>query len=499
MGFFGGFAGSRLLRWLLPSLVCLICIRLWVIPMQSSFWVDEMGTAFVVQRGAQDPSLQAAPQVSESIYYALAGVSVKLFGSSEAAYRLPALLAMVLALFFIYRLAAKLIHPAAAWFAVFTCLSLRGFNYQAADARPYALGTCVAAASLLLLIRWLDSGRYLDGLFFAVAATLLWRVHLIYWPFYLIFFLYTLVRLWRSDTKTSWLQAAVVFVLLGISLLPVLATALALNRQAGAHVIVPKPSLNELTTDIKVGLVVGAAALAALAARWLRWPEPASTVSSRGALLILSWWLCQPVALLAYSWITGHSVFLGRYLSIALPGAALSATMVAALFVPADRWRPLSLALGAGVLLFMGQWNKLLPTHDNSGWRAAVEKIQALDLDAATPVICPSPFIEAQPPVWSPSYRLPGFLYAHLFAYPIPGKIYPFPFESSPETERYVAGLTKDVLAKSQRFVVYGGDANVRFWRNWFATRVELTGWNRRTLGPFGDVDAVEFTPPSQH
>ncbi|HWY49700.1 MAG TPA: hypothetical protein VNX70_20100 [Bryobacteraceae bacterium] len=36
-------------------------------------------------------------------------------------------------------------------------LSLRGINYQAADARPYALGTCIAAGSLLLLIRWLDS------------------------------------------------------------------------------------------------------------------------------------------------------------------------------------------------------------------------------------------------------------------------------------------------------------------------------------------------------
>ena len=468
-------------------------------PLPSSFWVDEMGTAFVVQRGAQDPSLKVVPQVPESIFYALAGVSTKLFGASEVAYRLPSVLAMVLALFFIYRLASRLIHPAAAWFAVFTCFTLRGFNYQAADARPYALGTCVAAASLLLLIRWLDSGRILDGLFFVVAASLLWRVHLIYWPFYLVFFLYAVSRLWRSDTKAGWLQAAGIFALAAVALLPVLATALALNRQAGAHVIVPAPSLNDFSTELKIGLVVGAGAVAALLARWFHWPEQGSPVSPHAALLILSWWLCQPLALLVYSWITGHSVFVPRYLSIALPGAALAATMTAAMFVPVDRWRPLCLALGAGVLLFMGQWGRLMPTHDNSGWRTAVERIQALGLTADTPVICPSPFIESQPPVWTPNYPLPGFLYAQLFAYPIRGRIYPFPFETSPEAERYAARLSRDVLAKSPRFVIYGGDANVKFWRNFFATRVELTGWNRKTLGPFGDVDAVVFEHPAPH
>jgi len=468
-------------------------------PLGSSFWVDEMGTKFVVLRGAQDPTLKVAPQVPESIFYSIAGASARIFGDSEAAYRLPALLALALALFFIYRLAAHLIHPAAAWFAVFTCLSLRGFNYQAADARPYALGTCVAAASLLLLIRWLDSGRWLDGLFFAAAATLLWRVHLIYWPFYLVFFLYTVARLLRGNSKTGWLPAAAIFVVLGVSLLPVLATAIALNREAGAHVIVPPPSLNDFSTDLKVGLVVGAGALGALAARWFHWPEQRSPVSGRSAVLILSWWLCQPLALLAYTWITGHSVFVARYLSLALPGAALVATMVAALFVPIDRWRPLSLLLGVGVFLFMGQWGKLWPVHEKSDWRGAARTIQALNLSPDSPVICPSPFIEAQPPVWTPTYPLPSFLFSHLFAYPIPGKTYPFPFETSPEAERYAAQLSKDVLARSDHFVVYGGDANVKFWRDWFATRVELTGWDRKQLGSFGDVEVVEFTPPSQH
>ena len=70
----------------------------------------------------------------------------------------PLMLAMGLALFLISRLAARLIHPRAGWFAVFACLGLTSFNFFAADARPYALGICVASGAALLLIRWLDSG-----------------------------------------------------------------------------------------------------------------------------------------------------------------------------------------------------------------------------------------------------------------------------------------------------------------------------------------------------
>src|SRR6202021_836724 len=122
------------------------------------FWVDEMATVFVVHH-PDHPSFAAAPQVPDSIYYQLPRAAESVFGFSEVAYRLPSVLLMALALFLIARLAARLIHPGAAWFVVFVCLSMRGINDQAADARPYALGTCIAPASPWFLIRWLDSGR----------------------------------------------------------------------------------------------------------------------------------------------------------------------------------------------------------------------------------------------------------------------------------------------------------------------------------------------------
>src|SRR4051812_229586 len=108
-------------------------------PLPSSFWVDEAATAFVVRYGAHHPSFQVAPQVPASIYYWLPKAANALCGLNETAYRLPSLIALAFGTLVIARLAAEIIHPDAAWFAAFACMALRGFNYQADDARPYAL------------------------------------------------------------------------------------------------------------------------------------------------------------------------------------------------------------------------------------------------------------------------------------------------------------------------------------------------------------------------
>ncbi len=108
-------------------------------------------------------------------------------------------------------------------------------------------------------------------------------------------------------------------------------------------------------------------------------------------------------------------------------------------------------------------------------------------------MIYPSPFIEAQPPVWRPDYPLPGFLYAHLPIYPVQGKAYLFPFAFCPEGAEFAAKLLRDTLSAPGRFLIYGGDRNVLTWRRWFAARPELAGWSNRRLGPFGDVEVVVF------
>jgi hypothetical protein len=483
---------------LLPALLALSVVRLWLMPLGSSFWIDEMGTVFVVRHGAGDPSLAVAPQVALSIYYWLPRGAAALFGSSEVVYRLPSVLAMAIAVALVARVAARLIHPQAAWFAAFACLAISGIDYQAADARPYALGTCVSAAGVLFLVRWLDDGRWRDAALFVLFAGALWRVHLIFWPFYLVFVGYAVVRLARRETRAGWLETAGVFTLAGVTLVPVAASALAVFREARAHVIVKPPSLHEFEHSLRWNVVAICAAGAWLVSRFRRRtgrvdnPPQVGNLPHSAWILFLGWWLCQPVCLFAVSWLTGNSMFVRRYLFLMLPGAALTATAAVAHFIPRARMNRLAAVLGAVGLLALGDWGQLWPAHEHSDWRGAARKIDELALGPDTPVICPSPFIEARPPVWRPDYHMPGFLYAQLPVYPIGGKAYLFPFETSPEAERYATDLTRMALAGSRRFLLYGGNGATRFWRKWFTARPELAGWRSVRL-PYGDVDVVEF------
>ncbi len=485
------------------TLACCI-VRLWVMPLRSSLWVDEMGTYFVVHHGADDPTLRAAPQVAQSIYYVLPKLAERVAGFSEVSYRFFSLLAMLGALAAVGLLAARLINPHAAWFAVFACLTSRGFNYQAADARPYGLGTFVLAIAILLEVRWFDSGRRRDGLLFAAAASVLWWVHLVFWPLYLIFALYAVFRIARRETSAGtsvgWMQGIAIFALVVCAVAPAALRALSLLRQASAHVVVPPPRFADLLLILKIKAILLTLAGAFLLSRIFKWRPPRTAwVSHSSAALILGWWLIDPVSLFAFSRISGDSIFVTRYLYLALPGVILTAGMVTVIFVPDRYWKPIALALGLGVLISMGHWTQLWPAHHPSDWRGAAYALRQWSSGQEMPVICPSPFIEAQVPVWRPDYPADGFLYSNLAIYRVAGRVYPFPFTAPPfrtpaEVKDYARSLADGTLASAGRFAIYGGDVAVEYWRRWFAAQPELHGWDSRRLGKFGDVEVVGFS-----
>ncbi len=301
----------------------------------------------------------------------------------------------------------------------------------------------------------------------------------------------------NQSARPDCLSTLAVFALVGVALIPVAMDALNLFRHSVSHVIVALPTLRDLRISLKFGLVLICGVGAFILSRWFRWPKVPRLESTAAITLIASWWLLQPLALFAVSRVTGSSMFVARYLYVGLPGAALAATLAAAYFIPAGYWKPLSVVFAAGTLVMLGQWRELWPMHHGSDWRLAAHTIDQWDKSApATPVLCPSPFIEARPPVWQPSYVLPGFLYCHLPVYPFRGKPYLLPFEDSPEARRYVETLTDSTLIASGRFFIYGGSGSVRYWRNWFSIQPQFSTWHRERLGPFGDVVVELFERP---
>lgn len=482
-------AGVTERRWLLALLLAVCIARLWLVPVTSSYWVDELVTVFVVKHPGH-ASFAAAPQVPESIYYWLPRMTSALFGQSEAAYRIPSLLAMAAALWFIARIAARAIHPHAGWFAVFAALSIHGIDYFAVDARPYALGILAASACIYFLIRWLDSARWRDAILFAVCAAAVWWVHPMFWPFYLVIAVYFIFRLVNRETPVRSVQWGIVAAWLLAALAPRVLAALDLAHHATAHSFAAMPTFQSFGHELHWNIPV-----LCVAALWLltRFAKPHWHAPRSLWVLLLAWWLCQPGVLAIYSYAAGNSVYVGRYFSTMLPAVALIATLAVAYWMPAHRWHLAAACMAVAALITQGHLGSLSFRHDISDWRSANEETNRFAPDASVPVIVVSPFIEGRAPAWTPDYPLPGFLYAHLEGYPVKGRLFLFPYTGpeDPAARRYAETLVRSQQL-SGKWAIYG-EIPGHDWEEWFAARPEFTGWNH-VAKKFGDVVVVEFT-----
>ncbi|MDE3197358.1 MAG: glycosyltransferase family 39 protein [Acidobacteriota bacterium] len=473
------------------AILLAICIaRLWIMPMRSSLWVDEIVTTFVI-RFPRHPSFSVAPQVPESIYYLLPRLSWDILGQSERALRLPTLLAMGAALFFIAKIAMRTIHPRAGWLAVFLCLTLHWFDYFAIDARMYGLGIAVSSASIYFLIRWFDGGRWVDAAAFALCGALLWRIHLLFWPFYLIYPIYAAARLRKREMRATFLQIALVAIFVTAALIPVVRTAQRILEGAPSHSFNPPPDLLTFIYMVHINVVAICAVVALMFRGYSRWPARIALPGGTWTL-VFAWWLVCPLSIAAYSHLSGNGLLVSRYVSLMYPGIALTAAAFLVWLLPETWIRPVSVAVGILALALMGQWTRLRhPRHELSDWRtaAAVERIAA---GPATPVLCPSPFIEAKEPVWKPGYPIQSFLYSQLSYYPLRGNLRPFPFERSELSDLYSTKLLASELVPARRFLIYGSLGGADYVARYLGSRPELQGWSSQVRA-FGDVMIVEF------
>lgn len=488
-------SGSRRLYTPLFGILLAACmVRFWLFLLPESFWLDETVTAFVLRHGAGHPSLAAGPRLDQTVYYLLPRVSQALLGFSEFSLRLPSFLATCVSLLLIGRLAARFIHPAAAWFAVFLCFVPHEFTRQATDARPYGLGTCVALCAVWWLVRWLDTDRWPHAALFALSAALLLRVHLIYWPFYAVFLLYAAVRKRSGETPVQGKRIALVMGAVALSLAPMVPVTLSLFGEAKDHIVVPPPGWTLAIGGFQFRLVAMFAAAAWVLAKLLRWPRERDAVALPTAALLLAWWLWQPLCLLAASLATGNSVFVPRYFSVSIPGLVLTCTLAVGYAMPARFWKPAAALLAVGVLIVSFGKDPFPPTR-NSQWREAAQAVNGVVGNSGIPVICPSPFVEARSPAWNQAYALPGFLYAHLDAYPVRGEKYLLPARAEQPGQTYARNLVASRLPQAGRFVIYGGTFAVSLWTDWFAAQPEFAHWHNFQVGRFGEVEIVEFVP----
>ena len=241
---------------LLGLLACAVVVRLWAMPLASSLWLDEFGTAWVTG-GSLGEAFERARLFPQSLpYAAIVWATRRVFGSSEIALRAPSLVAMLAATYLLYRLGRKLFDREAGLLGTGVFLLFPQIEFAAGDARPYAFAVLATVASLLALVHWMDEGRPVDGaawVFLAAAA--------VYFQYLFAAVLvaqaaYALLR-WRRRSPVLGRHLALAGAGLALLLAPAGVLAFEVGVERARHAYGGLPGVKELVRSVVPERVLG--------------------------------------------------------------------------------------------------------------------------------------------------------------------------------------------------------------------------------------------------
>lgn len=446
-------------------------VRLWVMPLGTSLWLDEFGTAWVTGASLSDLFARARLFPQSLPYAALVWITRAALGSSEIALRLPSLAAMLAAIWCLCRLGRELFDRETGWLAAGVFLLFPQIEFSAGDARPYAFAVLASIGALWLLVRWLDRGRARDAVaYLALAAAAVYFQYL-FATMLAAHAAYALRRRGRGS-PVSGRQLLAAAAGLCLLLVPAAALVLEIGGRRASHAFGSMPGGRELLLSLVPSRVLGVLApclLLCVLLRLARVEPMGPRKDRRDALLLLVLSASVPSLLLyAVSRLSGAAVFETRYLMCAVPAQALLLGWLLRAVEPARGRR---LVLGGALALVLVLRGELLHRsipHSREDWRGAVAALNAAN--GANPVLLSGSFTESRDPdlVKDPAHA--SYLRAPLDYYPTAAPARVLPLRTGIGAETYAAGLTTASLA-GHRFALIERNSRFPSWAPWFAER----------------------------
>lgn len=440
----------------------------WLTILSSSLWLDETGTVWVVSDGLGDSIDRARFQGQTGVYYVVAWLARQALGESELALRVPSLLAMLVAVFLVYRLGRRIVDTEAGLLAAVVVGVMPQIVFSATGARPYALALATATGSMLALLGWIEDGRRsaLVAWILTTAAT----VYLSYmFALVVVLQLVVVVGRRREPRVRALAPASVVVALL---LVPAIPHALDLLSTEGlltwAREGVSPRRL--VLTILPLWLVAGVA----IGVAGARLGGPLGYAAPRGRRRMLiplaAWAIVPPVAFFLLGLALSPKLFQPRYYLLAAPGIGLAAGWLIRGFHPV---RARALAAAGLVLLAVLAYDDT--RQGRQDWRAAAATVNRLVEDPQTLVLFHSGFATRR--TEGPGAEL---VLAPAIAYPMEGELIALPFDITPETTATMQRIAERARQSDRFLLVQSFD--VAPFREWLRQRLQGDGYSVTTV-----------------
>lgn len=448
------------------GITALVVIALWLRPLTSSLWLDELGTWWVIKDGVRETISRAFDVHGQSpAFYLLAFATRHVAGQSEWMLRLPSVFLASLAAFLMFRISTRMIDVEAARIAVLLFVMWPIVAFAATDMRPYALASLAVVASTHLLIRWLDTDGGWAGVLYTLVAASVIYAHYLFALVLLAHICYFVARKRDASSRVGVAHfsaaAAGVVVLAG----PLVFQVLALLQRREEWTIPSEPSAGWVVpvlapASVVAGLLLGGALIVVRGPVLLR-----PTQIQRPDLILLLAWLVMPVLLLvSVSLLTPIRVMQPRYILVSVPAAAILLSLAVRSVEPVSARRILLLVLAIVSVLEVAR------IHHLGDWRGAMAAVQE-SADEDTVVFLQPGFAESDQTSWHADPERRSFLLAPASFYDAPGEMVPLP-----STIHGTHDFSRDTVLSEVR----GADHAL------LVASPEVAAWMTATLAPGG-------------
>jgi hypothetical protein len=455
-------------------------LRLWILPLTGSLWLDETVTYWVAYKG-----LAAALRRSQffpgqpAVYTAIAALAIRVGGPSEIVLRLPSLIAAGLTAWLLYRLGKVWLDREAGIIVAIVFTSLHEIAREAAvNARPYAFGLLLVVGGMLELVRWLQSGRVQNLLTFVALSAAIVYFHYLFGVVYLVFLVYCFYVRWSGETPVPWKSLLTAWGLIAVLISPLLWNAVYAKRVSAGASFAPSPSIFQLFSSFLPPLLGASLFVGVLVAVFVCGECRATlTAASRSIWLLLMGWAAVPtIVLYLIARLTPFKTFVPRYFLETVPALSLLVGWLVRGLQPARARIIVATTIAAiSIVSIRGGLRHPMAPLFPEDWRAAAASVRAADIPESTPVLVRTGLIETAKIRWGLDIDRDSPLLAPTSKYPIPGRIILLPYNLNPEAENYLQDVYYQVLRPTDTFVLiarnYGSENVIPWLRGWLCSK----------------------------
>jgi Dolichyl-phosphate-mannose-protein mannosyltransferase len=468
-----------------------------------SFWVDEAGTFWMAHEGPIAAIQHTWHWPGQSVLFAVISSFFSLQSGPlrEFVLRIPALIGLLVAFYFVYRLAEAAIGRGSGFIAV-ALFAFHPITLQMGEqARPYSLALAAVTGSCWALYEWVETRERRFLVSFVIASTLIIYLHYFFTFLFVCQMLYLLYVFAVERRLRRWAEILGAYIVAGALALPLWPHMRLLLHEAHTLPFVKAVSFIQVTDYLLPSLPMFSVVAAALLVQFL---FPNSLHRPRAlnrAFLVLTfcWWVLGPLVFFIISLVTPMRIFLPRYLAFSAPAQSLLIAYAGFSVFGASMGRLWALAAVLLSIASPSPWSILAGRHVGiEELRPFLQIIRRESISHTPPVFYSSPLPESNFYDWQSGLAKGSYLYAPFVAYPMKNKLLPLPYRLTDEVKAHISNVIQSELTREPEVIFVTHSTHELEWNSWLTARMKEAGYNAETVEP-NAYSVTIFKRPDQH